>query len=68
MQYGGSVRVVPHTDSTPSSAETPRWIPGRSTAGATFASVAGDIGRRVAKSIGCGTAAGETSASEIVGT
>ena len=68
MQYGGSVRVVPQTVSTPSTGDTPRWIPGRSTAGATFASAAGESGSGRPKCMGCGTPAGDTSASEMVGT
>ena len=36
-----SICVVPHTRSSPSSGQTPRWMPGRSTTGASLASVAG---------------------------
>ena len=68
MQKGGSVRVPPHTDRTPSCGNTPRWMPGRSTAGATFASASGESGSRRPNIIGCGTDWGATSASEIVGT
>ncbi len=63
----GSVRVAPQTYSSSPSRHTPRWIPGRSTAGASRAS---DPGRSLSlrsKYSGPRTRSGGTNASEIAG-
>jgi hypothetical protein len=62
------VRVVPQTWSSPSTRQTPRWIPGRSTAGATRTSAIGSSGSGRANIIGSRARSGASSASEIFGT
>ena len=51
-QNAGTSRVVPQTKNSSPLRHTPRWMPGRSTAGATFDSTAGASGSRAANSSG----------------
>jgi hypothetical protein len=67
MQKVGTARVVPHTRSSPPTRQTPRWMPGRSTAGASRASDRGPSGSGSLSSIGQTARSGGRKAREISG-
>ena len=62
------VRVVPHTFNTPSSRQTPRWMPAPLDGGRDLDERGRASGSERSNRSGCAVSSGDRSASEIFGT